>query len=46
MAAPVGSGIYDRIAQAIHADVTAKYGRETHIRQISAIYDQLSPPRA
>ena len=39
-------GLYDRIARAARADVTAKYGRETHIRQISAIYDQLSPPRA
>ena len=39
-------GLYDRIAQAAHADVTTKYGRETHIRQISEIYDRLSPPRA
>ncbi len=38
--------LYARIAAAAHADVTAKYGRETHIRQISAIYDRLSPPRA
>ncbi|MBA4490837.1 glycosyltransferase family 4 protein [Paracoccus sp. S1E-3] len=39
-------GLYDRIAQAARTDVTAKYGRETHIRQMSEIYDRLSPPRA
>ncbi|NHF73099.1 glycosyltransferase [Paracoccus xiamenensis] len=37
--------LYDRIARAAHSDVTAKYGRETHIRQISEIYDRLAPPQ-
>ncbi|MFD1794954.1 glycosyltransferase [Paracoccus aurantiacus] len=36
--------LYDTIARAAQADVTAKYGREIHIRQISEIYDRLSPP--
>lgn len=37
--------LYARIAHAARADVTAQYGREVHIRQISDIYDRLAPPR-
>ncbi|WBU52620.1 glycosyltransferase family 4 protein [Paracoccus sp. SCSIO 75233] len=38
------SALYDRIVEAARSDLTEKYGRDTHIRKISEVYDQLISP--